>query len=789
MTDAYAKTDDDGTAVVRARAGTKSKKQKLAATSKMTVEDLRKKVNSAVRLGEAERINMRTRRDFIDGNQWTEQEEKDFRAMGQSPVVINKCAPKTATRIGSCVRAITEPEALPKKPSQQTAAEALTDAFRYVADEEDLDEKYADCVDTFHVEGIAAIHVGIKVCAPASDADDAANTDDEVLPNLPGAKEPANDNEEVEITAAFIDQERFIRDPHSKDRHFKDAGFLGIANWDYLDRAKDRWSKPDQIAALERAVDNSFEYWNAYKDEPRDWWGDAGENKRVRVMELYWLEGGRWWVAFFTHSDWIIPPRPTGYLDKWGRDECPIIATSCFVARSGERYSALEWMLDAQREYNKRRSSGLRSSLTNQLLYEDWAVPDVNHARDQLGRAGGAVKFNRGALTGGLNGGTQPAVQIRSGLEQAQAQVQFLQIAGAELNDTGPDIATAAQDTSQLSGISRQAQQQYASLQDERPSQTLRTFRRNIYRAIANRIRQFWTKEKWVRVRDDKQGMRWVRLNGSMTRLERLQELLEDKVPIQDAVTMLGDVDLVLKAAPIVGMANQQAQQQAQAAAQQGMQVPPEMVAHLVNREVVAQVQTWPEMQATITENDLHDVDADVYLADAADNATILQQQFDKLAELAAKGIPIPMDLLIESSSLRNKQEIAERMQQQMQAQQQAGAPQAPPPDPGQQALVAANIRKTNAQADQASATAQATLAGIPHMQAQAQNIAVKTSIEAQHAPIKAHKDLADAEHTRVLTEAEKVGMSRTHADTLRTAAEAGMQAQGLPQQPGGPLR
>lgn len=57
------------------------------------------------------------------------------------------------------------------------------------------------------------------------------------------------------------------------------------------------------------------------------------------------------------------------------------------------------------------------------------------------------------------------------------------------------------------------------------------------------------------------------------------------------------------------------------------------------------------------------ELDLDIIIDESPDVITIQQEQFQTLAELAKSGMPIPPDVLIQASGLRNKQKIIDRMQ------------------------------------------------------------------------------------------------------------------------------
>lgn len=63
-------------------------------------------------------------------------------------------------------------------------------------------------------------------------------------------------------------------------------------------------------------------------------------------------------------------------------------------------------------------------------------------------------------------------------------------------------------------------------------------------------------------------------------------------------------------------------------------------------------------------ENDVARMDLDIIIEDMPDVATLQQEEFAQLADMASKGVPIPPEALIEASSLRNKRGILEKIEE-----------------------------------------------------------------------------------------------------------------------------
>jgi len=71
---------------------------------------------------------------------------------------------------------------------------------------------------------------------------------------------------------------------------------------------------------------------------------------------------------------------------------------------------------------------------------------------------------------------------------------------------------------------------------------------------------------------------------------------------------------------------------------------------------------------APVLQNAVAEMDLDIIIDDAPDHVTLQHEAFEQLTQLAQAGIPIPPQMLVENSSVRNKAELLEMMEQQQQA-------------------------------------------------------------------------------------------------------------------------
>ena len=77
----------------------------------------------------------------------------------------------------------------------------------------------------------------------------------------------------------------------------------------------------------------------------------------------------------------------------------------------------------------------------------------------------------------------------------------------------GPNAAMTGKDDKAPSGRAILASQQGGTIELGPLSDALRQWQWRVYRQLWNRVRQYWTAEKWIRVTDDEEKLRWVGLN------------------------------------------------------------------------------------------------------------------------------------------------------------------------------------------------------------------------------------------------------------------------------------
>lgn len=536
--------------------------------------------------------------DYRDNKQLTPDQIRKLEKRGQPPVIFNRIQRKTDFLSGIEKQQRKDPKAFPRNPDDEDAANAATDSIRYVCDDEDWDDKRSAAWDDLVTPGTCAILVGHK------------ETKDGVDPAL-----------------FQIAWDRYFYDPYSARPDFSDKRYDGIVTWYDLEDAAGKW--PDKRDALESTI-ASERNSETYDDKPKhSIWADA-KRQRVRVIEMYYLKGKQWMRCVFTKSGHLEDPQPSPYVDEDGKPENPIKAMSLYVDRDNNRFGAVRVMIDPQDEINKRRSKGLHLITMRQSRVSLSAAADKEIVRRELAKPDGVISADKDDF------------EILPTNDMARGNFEMLLDAKAEIDLLGANAALAGKNENDMSGRAILAQQQGGMVEVARMFDRLRSLSIDVYRAIWNRIRQFWPNERWVRVTDEEKNLRFVGLNQKITVAMLAQEVMQgDEAAMQKAAQLVG---------PKVLQAAMQGDQQAQAAV--GMFVQQ-------NGEQVVEVR-----------NAVNELDVDIVVDEGMDTPSVQAEQFEIVAKLLPGIVSLPpayAKILIQASQFRGKDQMIEALDEMMQ--------------------------------------------------------------------------------------------------------------------------
>lgn len=541
--------------------------------------------------GREERERAERDRDYYDGFQWTHDEAATLEDRGQPVVAFNLIQRKVDFLSGLEKQSRKDPKAFPRNPGDEGAARAATDALRYVCDDSMWDEVRSEAWENIIVEGTGAVMVGA-----------------------------AKGRQGIDPTLVHIPWDRLFWDPHSRRADFSDAAYLGIVTWYDVADAKGLWGESEAIID---AAWNSGKDSRTFDDKPTDkLWADYNR-KRVRVVEVFYKAGSAWMTCTMTRAGFLSPPAPSPYLDEEGQPENPIKAISLRVDRKNKRYGDVRVMIDPQDELNKRHSKALHLITMSQTRVSPASGMDAEQVRRER------------AKPDGIFTGEKEDFDFVPTNDMAVGNLNLMQHATDFINGLGANAALQGKNEADMSGRAILAQQQGGMVEIARSMDRLRSLSLAVYRAVWNRVRQYWDAERWIRVTDDDRNLRFVGLNQPITLEMLAQEVME------------GDQEAMAKAARLVG-------QDVLQAALQGDQ---QAMAYL--GEFVRQF----GKQVVEIRNAVNEIDIDITIDEGMDTPTVQAEQFDTLVKMVPnmfpQGMPPPvLEMLIEASSLRDKDKL-----------------------------------------------------------------------------------------------------------------------------------
>ena len=525
----------------------------------LDLSKLQAMVENTTSLTEAARAESERDRDYYDGHQWSEDEIKTLKKRRQPIRVDNLIRRRVDAMVGMEQRGRTDPRALPRNPNDEKASVAATKALTFVDDRTRFDVKRSRAFENMLVEGIGACEIGVK-----------------------------RERGRAEIDVRQIRWEELIYDSHSREKDFSDASFMGVMKWMTIDAALALYGE-DHREMLESSL-TSGEAGQSYEDRPFQSgafrWVDERQ-RRIRIASLYYLSQGDWYLAIFTSAGEIYNAA-SPYVDEDGAPTCPIMAMTAYVDRENRRYGLVRDFITLQDGVNSRNSRLQHLSSHRQTVGLKGAVGSTTALKREMAQADAHIEVDEQALPPDVGNPLDAAFRILPVNDQIAAQFQLLQEDKAAISNIGPNPAALGEATNATSGRAILAQQQAAQAEIAPIYDSLRDWTLRCYRAMFERIKQFWTDERWIRVTDELGQNDWLAVNQTIG---------------FDPITMRPIID-----------------------------------------------------------NALARMDVDIVIDDVPEHATLQGEQFEQLSNMAQAGIPIPPEILIEASSLRNKAEILTKM-------------------------------------------------------------------------------------------------------------------------------
>lgn len=406
--------------------------------------------------------------DFYDGKQWTVEERKELEARGQPDTYINRIKVAVNGILGVVEKSRADPRAWPRTPADEQSSDVCTDTLRYIADYNRFKVIKQDCFFDMLVPGTAAVITEL-------------------------------DRHTKRVKLTQIRWEEFFIDPRSRRWDGRDARYMGCAKWMYAEDVAAIWKTKagDLDNAMSTGVPGIID--ESFQDRPIfAGWLDR-RNKRIMIVEVYYRIGRDWYRSIY-YAGGVLEEGASMYHDDQGLSVCPVECVTAYVTRENERIGVSRDMRPIQEEINKRRSKLLHLLNSAQIQAEDPSAidVDVDTARIEAARPDGVIPYGWKRV---------PVTDMTAG------QAALLAEAKSELERFGPNPAILGRQGADASGRAVMARQQAGLTELAIIFSRFDDFELRCYRMAWYCAKEYWTDAMWVRVTDDMQAPKFIRIN------------------------------------------------------------------------------------------------------------------------------------------------------------------------------------------------------------------------------------------------------------------------------------
>jgi hypothetical protein len=554
-------------------------------------------------------------RRYYHGVQYDHKQVAVLNKRKQPVVTYNRIGRKINALIGLLERMQMDPRAYPRTPQHEGGAEIATAVLRYVCDEQQWSTKSPLCGSNGAVDGLGGIELIIE----------------------------AGDKGDPEIGVDVVDPSSFFYDPRSLKPDFSDARYMGTARWSDIDAAIEMF--PDREADIRASVETGNEL-STNPDSDRNWVNGTESNRRIRIVDHWYLKKGEWYWCIYTGS--MVLDEGLSYLrDEKGRTMCRYVMYSANIDQDGDRYGFVRNMKSSQDEINQRRSKGLHTLNSRRLIVERGSVDDVEKVRREAARPDGVIEIAPGT--------TPPVFDDNARGQELQGQMAFLEDAKNEIENYGFNPALMGQGVNQMSGRAIQLQQQSGIAELGPYTLAYRGWKIRVYRAIWCAVKEHWTSERWIRVTDDQKVAQFFSIN---------QLALDPSTGMPAITNALGslDVDIIIDEGPDEINMQADAYDTLTAMARSGQPIPAEVVIELSNLQPSVKQRVLGTLKQTQQQqsqpNPLQAAQAQAELAQTQAGAQLKQAQAAKAMSEAQNPkqptAPNDLDVVKSVADIRN---------------------------------------------------------------------------------------------------------------------------------------
>jgi len=475
---------------------------------------------------------------YREGEQWTAAELRELEKRGQPPTVNNQIKVTVDRLVGQFVLQRQAIAYSGRNPVDEPVAEVLTDVFRFIRQNNNLEFEERECAEDGFVGGFGVLSAYVTF----------------------------DDTFQPEIKVRALDPFEIFPDPHSRRYDWNDdAQFICHAKWLAFEEAAALY--PDQATALLNMADTvQAGVSDALRNTNYIDFDSQGRPRRLRIVECWYKVRERQTLLLTTGDDGqpltidaaSVPRSRLRVLRARGReiervqnrvnravftshlllshtvnphdsDLFPYVPFFVQRRKNGEPYSLIWTALTMQDAINKRESKALHLLNTNQALIGENTVRDKDEFASELARPDGIMEVR----------GDPRNVVLSRNVELAQGQLLMHQEAKGDfrrVTGVNPDAMGERSEVRSGIGIARKQ-----AMTDMVLTPAFHNFSRTrslLARLVLALVQRFFTEQKVFAIRDDMGATRQVVLGTDM--IARAKQSIYDVVVKEqpDSTTM-----------------------------------------------------------------------------------------------------------------------------------------------------------------------------------------------------------------------------------------------------------
>lgn len=460
---------------------------------------------------------------YKEGDQWSAEEKAALRQRKQPDTVNNQVRVTIDRMLGQFSQVRTAVRFRPRNLTDSALADTLTDIFRFVAQQNELEHVERDVAEDGFTCGFGVFDVSVEF--------------DELL--VPQVKIVAEDPFSV------------YPDPLSRRYDWnEDALFVCRTKWVSLDEARERF--PEHKTELAAALDVSHTsagilgQVDSFTKKDRTIFFDT-KRQLIRLVEVQYKIRSTRRMALTEIG--LVPPEnapPDSKIIERTEDRINVAVFTgdillshvetdwkyfslvpffFYRKKDGEPYSSITTALSLQDAINKRESKALHLLVANQAIVEQGAAADLNRLAEELARPDGIIEL----LPGGFD-----KFRLEKNTELAAAQLRMHEEAKADfrrVTGVNPDALGEASQLRSGIGVARKVAQTELILLT--PLNNFRRSRKLLARVVLDLIQKNFTQAQVFQITDDLNAVRVVHLGEDQIGAMRQAafDVVVDEVP------------------------------------------------------------------------------------------------------------------------------------------------------------------------------------------------------------------------------------------------------------------